>query len=90
MICGDGFGALEATVVCRSAGLGHAAGAYQTDRFGGLDRPVALSAVECAGQEPSLDQCYHEPGAACPTSKETVAAVVCAWGEYDNCTLRMK
>ncbi|VVC37410.1 Immunoglobulin-like fold,SRCR domain,SRCR-like domain,Lysyl oxidase [Cinara cedri] len=77
VICGDGFGVLEAMVVCRSAGLGYAAGAFQTDQFGGLERPVALAAVECTGEEPSLDHCYHQPGAACPTSKETVASVVC-------------
>ncbi|XP_026812005.1 lysyl oxidase homolog 2 [Rhopalosiphum maidis] len=77
VICGDGFGVLEALVVCRSIGLGYAAAAFQTDRFGGLDLPVVLSAVECAGNESSLANCYHQHKATCSTRKETVAAVVC-------------
>ncbi|XP_008178980.2 lysyl oxidase homolog 2 [Acyrthosiphon pisum] len=77
VICGDGFGVLEALVVCRSIGLGYAAAAFQTDRFGGLDLPVVLSAVECAGNESSLAGCYHQHKATCSTRKETVAAVVC-------------
>lgn len=81
VICGDGFGVLEALVVCRSVGLGYAAAAFQTDRFGGLDLPVVLSAVECAGNESSLAGCYHQHKATCSTRKETVAAVVCARGE---------
>lgn len=83
MICGDGFGTLEAMVVCRSVGMGYAAGAYQTDQFGGLDRPIALSAVECAvGNESSLAHCRHQREAVCSSRKETVAAVTCVRGEY--------
>lgn len=81
MICGDGFGVLEAMVVCRSIGLGYAAGAFQTDQFGGLDQPVVLSAVECAGNESSLAHCFHQYKAKCSSRKETVAAVVCTQGE---------
>lgn len=85
MICGDGFGVLESMVVCRSVGMGHAAAAFQTDRFGGLDMPVVLSAVECAyGNETSLAHCFHQHKAVCSSRKETVAAVVCVRGEYEN------
>lgn len=81
VICGDGFGVLEAMVVCRSAGLGYAAGAFQTDQFGGMDQPVVLSAVECAGNESSIAHCYYHHKATCSSRKETVAAVVCTRGE---------
>lgn len=81
MICGDGFGVPESMVVCRSAGHGYAAGALQTDQFGGLDRPVVLSAVECAGNESSLAHCFYRHKATCSSRKETVAAVVCVRGK---------
>lgn len=87
VICGDGFGVLEALVVCRSVGLGYAAAAFQTDQFGGLDLPVVLSGVECAGNESSLAGCYHQQKATCSTRKETVAAVVCVRGEWRSLVL---
>lgn len=83
MICGDGFGILEAMVVCRSVGLGYAAGFFQTDQFGGLDRPIVLSSVECSfGNESSLAHCFYQRDASCSFRKETVAAVVCTQGEH--------
>lgn len=89
VICGDGFGVPESMVVCRSAGLGHAAGAFQTDQFGGLDMPVVLSAVECAGNESSLAHCYHQHMATCSSRKETVAAVACVRGECSSARQRL-
>lgn len=82
VICGDGFSVLEAMVICRCTGHGHAAGAFQTDQFGGLDRPVVLSAVECRGNETSLAHCYHQHRATCSSRKDTVAAVSCVPREY--------
>ncbi|XP_050429469.1 lysyl oxidase homolog 2 [Adelges cooleyi] len=78
VICGEGFGVLESMVVCRSMGLGYAAGGiYQTDQFGGLDDMIALSAVECKGDESGLEHCYHQRSADCVSKKKTVAAVMC-------------
>ncbi|XP_061398678.1 lysyl oxidase homolog 2B [Musca vetustissima] len=59
-ICSDGWGLLEANVVCRQLGLGYARDAMQTDFFGGTDiAPHVITGTECYGNETSLNDCLH-------------------------------
>lgn len=83
-VCGDGWGLLEAGVVCRELGLGFASAAVQTDFFGGGASAVGLAGVACRGNESSLSLCMLDTLAAgglaredCPGPRENVAGVVC-------------
>lgn len=87
-LCGDGWGLLEAGVVCRELGLGFASAAVQTDFFGGGASAVGLAGVACRGNESSLSLCMHDTLAVgglaredCPGRRENVAGVVCTHSE---------
>lgn len=77
VICGDGWSLLEATVVCRSLGLGYASDAPQTDFFGGNLTKDSFHGVSCRGNEKSLSDCLHdrEKHGYCPGND--VASVYC-------------
>ncbi|XP_034109146.1 lysyl oxidase homolog 3B [Drosophila albomicans] len=81
-ICADGWGMLEANVVCRQLGLGYASEAFQTDYFGGanISRPT-LSGSECYGNETELADCLHHDHlqgiVSCHGNRQHVAAVIC-------------
>ncbi|CAL9704244.1 unnamed protein product [Knipowitschia caucasica] len=60
-VCSEGWGTLEAVVVCRQLGLGYASHAFQETWYWpaqGTDA-VLLSGVKCSGTELTLDQCFH-------------------------------
>ncbi|XP_067007855.2 lysyl oxidase homolog 2 [Anabrus simplex] len=80
LVCGDGWGLLEAAVVCHQLGLGYASDAVQTNFFGGNSSHMVLSGVECRGNEPDLTRCLHDRigQVSCPGSGENIAAVVCS------------
>ncbi|XP_072315816.1 lysyl oxidase homolog 2A-like isoform X2 [Eucyclogobius newberryi] len=62
-VCSEGWGTVEAMVVCRQLGLGFASHAFQeTWYWQGDDTSsdaVLLSGVKCSGAELTLDQCLH-------------------------------
>ena len=58
-MCSDGFDTNDANVICRQ--LGFPKSTYHGLKFGaGYDR-IWLADVECQGNEPSLESCFH-PG----------------------------
>ncbi|XP_017889391.1 lysyl oxidase homolog 2B isoform X1 [Ceratina calcarata] len=77
VVCGDGWSLFEAAVVCRQLGLGYASDAVQTNFFGGEKMPMAISGVQCHGDENSLVDCLHDKVLDCPGSVENVASLVC-------------
>ena len=60
-VCDDGWGADDATVVCRELGYdGARAEAFTRALFGeGLGLPIVLDDVDCTGDEETLLQCHH-------------------------------
>ncbi|XP_064457613.1 lysyl oxidase homolog 4-like isoform X2 [Ornithodoros turicata] len=79
LVCGDGWGVLEAMVVCRQLGLGYAQAAVQSDAFGGINETMMLSGVECRGYEKNLADCKHDQlgDVTCPGLYENIAGVMC-------------
>uniref|UniRef100_A0A646QGM2 protein-lysine 6-oxidase n=1 Tax=Hemiscolopendra marginata TaxID=943146 RepID=A0A646QGM2_9MYRI len=79
LICGDGWGMLEATVVCRMLGLGYAQAPVQSNFFGGQHLGMVLSGVQCTGRETSLADClHHQMGwVFCPGRTQNIAGVMC-------------
>ncbi|XP_076046099.1 lysyl oxidase-like 2 isoform X1 [Oratosquilla oratoria] len=79
LICGDGWGMLEAMVICRQLGLGYAMTATTADFFGGNVSAMALSGVKCNGNEPRLDKCLHDAigDVFCPGPDRNIAGVSC-------------
>ncbi|XP_076759794.1 lysyl oxidase homolog 2B isoform X1 [Xylocopa sonorina] len=77
VVCGDGWSLFEAAVVCRQLGLGYASNAVQTNFFGGPKIPMAISGVQCHGDENSLIDCLHDKLLDCPGPLENVAGLVC-------------
>jgi len=79
LVCGDGFGAKEVLVICRSLKLGRGGNAVQTTWWGGHQDEVILSGLTCNGKESSLAECTWDKSGhtRCP-GKKSVAGVVCA------------
>uniref|UniRef100_T1IIV9 protein-lysine 6-oxidase n=1 Tax=Strigamia maritima TaxID=126957 RepID=T1IIV9_STRMM len=79
LVCGDGWGMLEANVVCKMLGLGYAQAPVQSNFFGGLHLGMILSGVKCSGREISLADCLHDQmgWAYCPGRAENIAGVMC-------------
>uniref|UniRef100_G3NPE3 Lysyl oxidase homolog n=1 Tax=Gasterosteus aculeatus aculeatus TaxID=481459 RepID=G3NPE3_GASAC len=61
-VCSDGWGTMEAMVVCRQLGLGFASNVFQETWYwpGQVSAdPVVMSGVRCSGTEMSLSHCLH-------------------------------
>uniref|UniRef100_A0A3B3ZYR6 Lysyl oxidase homolog n=1 Tax=Periophthalmus magnuspinnatus TaxID=409849 RepID=A0A3B3ZYR6_9GOBI len=61
-VCSEGWGTMEAMVVCRQLGLGFASHAFQETWYwqgDGTTDGVVMSGVKCSGAELTLDQCLH-------------------------------
>uniref|UniRef100_A0A672YUR9 Lysyl oxidase homolog n=1 Tax=Sphaeramia orbicularis TaxID=375764 RepID=A0A672YUR9_9TELE len=79
-VCSDGWGTMEAMVVCRQLGLGFASNAFQETWYWpgavGADA-VVMSGVRCSGTEMSLSHCLHHGGHLnCPKGGGRYAAGV--------------
>ncbi|MCI4384391.1 hypothetical protein PGIGA_G00038120 [Pangasianodon gigas] len=58
-ICDDQWDDMDAEVVCRQLGLGGIPKAWSWAHFGQGRGPIQLDAVQCTGNELSLDECPH-------------------------------
>ncbi|XP_069030839.1 neurotrypsin [Embiotoca jacksoni] len=58
-ICDDQWDDTDAEVVCRQLGLGGVAKAWTWAHFGQGVGPILLDAVQCTGNELSLEECPH-------------------------------
>ncbi|XP_029835472.2 lysyl oxidase homolog 2 [Ixodes scapularis] len=79
VVCGDGWGVLEAMVVCRQLGMGYAQDAIQSDFFGGGNQTMLLSGIQCTGDEKNLADCLHDQlgKVTCPGVEDNIAGVMC-------------
>lgn len=82
-VCSEGWGTLEAMIVCRQLGLGFASHAFQETWYWQGDvtaDDVIVSGVKCSGTEMSLSHCRHDgPHINCPKGGGRFAAgVSCA------------
>ena len=73
-LCADGFGLMEAEVVCRQ--VGHKTGARAVVRQASRSGEVVVSSVSCRGNETSLADCSLKTKEVCPSGQ--VVAVDCA------------
>ena len=75
-VCGAGWGAREAGVVCRQLGLGYAGAVLEFPRGEAGGRGLVVSGVECRGEEAELAGCTAHSSPACPDSAG-LAGVLC-------------
>ncbi|NXA41720.1 LOXL2 oxidase, partial [Eudromia elegans] len=79
-VCSEGWGTVEAMVVCRQLGLGFASHAFQETWYWHGDvsaDSVVMSGVRCSGTEMSLAHCrHHGARVSCPRGGGRFAAGV--------------
>uniref|UniRef100_A0ABM5GL23 Lysyl oxidase homolog n=1 Tax=Pogona vitticeps TaxID=103695 RepID=A0ABM5GL23_9SAUR len=81
LICGEGWGTLEAAVACRQLGLGFANHGLQETWYWDASNvtEMVLSGVKCAGHEMTLSHCQHHSTVSCQkTGTRFAAGVICS------------
>ncbi|XP_067414950.1 lysyl oxidase homolog 3 isoform X2 [Emydura macquarii macquarii] len=82
LVCGAGWGTLEAMVACRQLGLGFANHGLQETWYWDASNvtEMVLSGVKCAGHEMALSHCqHHANGLNCrKTGARFAAGVICS------------
>ncbi|XP_029108100.1 lysyl oxidase homolog 3A-like isoform X1 [Scleropages formosus] len=81
LVCGEGWGTREATVVCRQLGLGYAKSGLQETWYWETNNvtDMVLSGVKCTGNEMSLSHCRHHAVVNCQKAGSRFAAgVICS------------
>ncbi|NXN93775.1 LOXL3 oxidase, partial [Rhinopomastus cyanomelas] len=82
LVCGEGWGTLEAMVACRQLGLGFANHGLQETWYWDASNvtEMVLSGVKCAGHEMSLSHCQHHGASlSCRnTGTRFAAGVICS------------
>ena len=76
-VCDDGWGLLDAAVVCRQLGCGAAHKALRSAHFGPGIGPIWLDEVKCSGTEAALWHCPAEPWGKHNCDHREDAAVIC-------------
>lgn len=57
-VCGNGFGSLDTTVICKTFGYANA-GTVETGEHGIGSDPIVIGDVQCTGTETSLLHCTY-------------------------------
>ncbi|CAH2299037.1 lysyl oxidase homolog 3 isoform X1 [Pelobates cultripes] len=81
LICGEGWGTMEAATVCQQIGLGYVSSALQETWYWDASNvtQMVLSGVRCSGNEMSLQQCTHHGTVSCKnTGTRHAAGVICS------------
>ncbi|NWV76888.1 LOXL3 oxidase, partial [Dasyornis broadbenti] len=82
LVCGEGWGTLEAMVACRQLGLGFANHGLQETWYWDASNvtEMVMSGVKCAGHEMSLSHCqHHGTSLSCRnTGTRFAAGVICS------------
>ena len=77
-VCDDSWDMQDAEVACRQLGCGPAVSALGEAAFGEGTGPIWLEKVECRGTEPSLQDCWAQPGDSGACRHKEDAAVNCS------------
>lgn len=80
-VCDDGWGKLDATIVCRKLGFPGATAAVRGAQFGPGTGPIFFSNVDCTVNDTTLAQCSHGGLNIAACTHEEDAGVVCLLGE---------
>uniref|UniRef100_A0A8C5X7X3 SRCR domain-containing protein n=1 Tax=Malurus cyaneus samueli TaxID=2593467 RepID=A0A8C5X7X3_9PASS len=86
-VCDDQWDLQDAQVVCRQLGCGRPLAALDTAHFGLGSGRIFLDDVQCRGDEPSLQMCWHNGWGVHNCRHVEDASVICAggWGPSDGC-----
>ncbi|XP_074738182.1 antigen WC1.1-like [Strix uralensis] len=77
-VCDDSWDMQDAEVACRQLGCGPPVSALDEAAFGEGTGPIWLEQVECRGTEPSLQDCWAQPGDSGACRHKEDAAVHCS------------
>uniref|UniRef100_A0A8C5U8V8 SRCR domain-containing protein n=1 Tax=Malurus cyaneus samueli TaxID=2593467 RepID=A0A8C5U8V8_9PASS len=85
-VCDDQWDLQDAQVVCRQLGCGRPLAALDTAHFGLGSGRIFLDDVQCRGDEPSLQMCWHNGWGVHNCRHVEDASVICAggWGPSDG------
>ena len=80
-VCYDSWDLKDADVVCRQLGFGGALAAKAHAAFGGGNRKIWLTNVQCRGYESSLTGCTNSGWGTYYCRQNKYAAVMCSTGD---------
>uniref|UniRef100_A0A8C5U6F4 SRCR domain-containing protein n=1 Tax=Malurus cyaneus samueli TaxID=2593467 RepID=A0A8C5U6F4_9PASS len=83
-VCDDQWDLQDAQVVCRQLGCGRPLAALDTAHFGLGSGRIFLDDVQCRGDEPSLQMCWHNGWGVHNCRHVEDASVICAGGQLQQ------